>query len=57
MNFKETLTNSFESIFIAAILLWTVAVTTALLQPTLTAAPAGTVEIYSLTSIGPGRAI
>ena len=48
MSLKDHITASFESIFLAAIMIWSVGIAVALVSPQTQSAPHGSVEIYSL---------
>ena len=50
MNIQEKLVSSFESILLAAIMVWTVGIAVTLVSPEVNTTPQGTVEIYSLVA-------
>jgi hypothetical protein len=50
MSLKEQFVGAFESIFLAAIMIWSIGIAVALVSPQTQSAPRGTVEIYSLVS-------
>jgi hypothetical protein len=50
MNLKDKFLNSLESIYLTLIMVWTVGIAVALVNPENGAAPAGSVEIYSLVA-------
>ena len=50
MNFRDQFVSTFESIFLAMIMVWSVGIAVALVNPDVSAPPQGSVEIYSLVA-------